>query len=328
MNPGIVIRPARCGLSFLAVALICALAAPALADEGVPAGEIDVPAPESPRAIPDPSPEAARTLSDPSADEAGEDLWSFRVAAPGYVWVPNLKGTFVIEDTPIHYDLSLGNVFNLVFHNLKGYYAFAGEARRDRLSVRVDTYFVDFDNLSLNDLNKQVQDLPNGWESPLAVNMHLALALFTPSVSFTLFETPLDLGPFDDLRIDSVVGFRYAYMEMDARVVDSLIPGAIGRKVLQAREHYWEALPLGLEVELGFCENWSLLATTMLGGWGMGESRKTTTGQADFLLTYRLSDHLRAEAGGRWFDFNMKGEEVDTQIHNVFGPIFRVMWEF
>jgi hypothetical protein len=58
----------RLGLTFVAFALFGAPAAPVLADEGVPAGEIEVPTTEAPP-----------TLPNPPVEESEKDLWSFRV---------------------------------------------------------------------------------------------------------------------------------------------------------------------------------------------------------------------------------------------------------
>jgi hypothetical protein len=158
---------------------------------------------------------------------------------------------------------------------------------------------------------------------------HYTVALFTPSVSYTAFETDPDLGPFNHLRIEPKVGFRYVYLKADVRVVDSLIPEEIGRKVFRARESFWEPLPLGLEVELGFSENWSVLASVMIGGWGMGDAKSTTDGVGDLLLKYRISKHFTAEAGARWLDIYVKGKEYDwLQLHNLWGPNVRVTWNF
>jgi hypothetical protein len=246
-----------------------------------------------------------------------------------YGWLPNLKGTAIIDDLPIHFDITHGQVGQFVFHNLKGYFGFYGEARRDRLAAQLDVFYMKLSNLSLNDINKDAPSLPSGWNLPLDINQHYTVALFTPSISYTAFETDLDLGPFDHLRIEPKVGFRYMYLKADVRVVDSLIPEEIGRKVFRAREHFWEPLPLGLEVELGFFEDWSLLASVLLGGWGMGDAKSTTDGVGELMLKYRISKHLTAEAGVRWEDLYMKGNDYEyLQLHNLWGPRAQVTWNF
>ena len=328
MEPSSAVRPSRLGFVFAAVVLMGALALPALADEGVPAGEIEVPAPEPPRAMSDTEREVARTISGQPADEE-EDLWSFRVAAPGYVWLPDIEANAIVEGRAIDFDLDHGDVIDIVFSNLKGYYAFYGEARRGPISVRLDTYYIEFDNLDLGDVNKEIPALPIGWQPHLDIKQDYVIALFTPSVSFTAFETDRHWGPFTGLRIEPMAGWRYMYFQGDIRVKDSLIPGAIGKKLVQFKENLWQLLPLGVEVEVGLSENLSILASVLLGGWNIGpDSKGSTDGMGELMLKYRMSKHFTAEVGVRWLDASFKGKEVDLQFDNLWGPMLRVMWEF
>ena len=67
----------------------------------------------------------------------------------------------------------------------------------------------------------------------------------------------------------------------------------------------------------------------MLGGWGLADSKGSTDGVGDLLLKYRFARHFTAEAGIRWLDMYVKGDDIDYfQLHNIWGPLVRVSLSF
>ena len=205
---------------------------------------------------------------------------------------------------------------------------FYGEVRRDRIGARFDLLWMEFKRVGLSDLNLSPPDLPIDRQSQLGLDMQINLVLFHQALSYRLFETTLDIGPLDYLRIEPLVGFRYVNFAIEAVITDSLVLEEIGMTTLDAKENWWTFVPVGVEVELGFCEKWSLLANVMLGGWGMGTAKGGTDGIADVLLKYRLSENWTAQLGVRWFDMYMKGDDLDLELHNAWGPLIKFAWNF
>jgi hypothetical protein len=260
-----------------------------------------------------------------------EDVWGFRVAVPLYVWWPNLRGSTVVhfEDADgdpagerINFHLNHGEVFDLIFSDLNGIYFFFGEARRKRLTARLDLIYLGFDHVSEADIN---ESLPGRF---LDLDQDIGITLLNPSVSHQVFETPLNIGPLDSFEFGLSAGFRYLYLQFKAKVSDTEIPGLDGQTVLDVTEHFWEVFPVGAEFRLGLYDKWSLRGRLLLGGWGMVDAKKGTDGMADVIVGYQLREHFSFEVGMRWLDLNVKGNDMDWEMRNMWGPTVALIANF
>jgi hypothetical protein len=66
----------------------------------------------------------------------------------------------------------------------------------------------------------------------------------------------------------------------------------------------------------------------LLGGWGMATSKNGSDGVADVALSYQFHDHFSFEFGMRWLGINVKGEDIDYQIRNAWGPTVGIISNF
>lgn len=252
------------------------------------------------------------------------DPWQFRVAVPLYGWLPNLEGTAQVEDTSIDFDLSHGDVLDLFSTDLSGFWSFYGDVRRDRVTFSLDVYYVSFDQVSLSEVNLD----PSNPRVKVDADQEYTFGIFHPALAYTLVDEPLDLGPFERFTFEPLVALRYVYFDAEAKLDDALLPSLQGREVLDDTEHYFELLPLGGRFDLAFLDKWSLRGRFMLGGWGLWDSDHGTDGMADLLLAYRFHPSWTLEAGVRWYDMNVVGNELDYELRNVWGPIVGVIWSF
>ncbi len=275
--------------------------------------------------------DSASVSAPPPVPVEEEDVWGFRVAVPLYIWWPNLRGsaTAHFDDAAgdslsekINFDIDHGEVFDLIFSDLNGIYLFFGEVRRERLAARLDLLYMGFDHVSIEDLNESIPD------RFLNLDQDIGITLLHPSVSYQLFETPLDIGPLDSFEFGLAVGFRYMNLAFKAKISDSLIPALNGVTVLDRTENYWEVFPVGAEFRLGFYDKWSLSARVLLGGWGMVDAKSGTDGMADAVLGYQFHDHFSFEFGWRWLDMDAKGKELDWTLRNLWGPTVAIIANF
>ena len=66
----------------------------------------------------------------------------------------------------------------------------------------------------------------------------------------------------------------------------------------------------------------------LTGGTNTRSSKGGTDGIGDALLKYRLSEHWTAQLGVRWFDMYMKGDHLDYELYNAWGPLVKFVWNF
>ncbi len=264
-----------------------------------------------------------------AGDEEG--LWGFRVAVPLYIWYPNMRGNATVhfEDRAgsdqaeqIDFHLNHGEIFDLIFSDLNGIYLFFGEVSRERLTARLDLLYMGFDHVSIDDINESIPD------RFFDLDQDLGMTLVHPSVAFQLFETQLDIGPLDSFEFGLGAGFRYMYLQFKAKVSKSPRGNLDGLTVLDVTEHYFEALPVGAEFRLGFCDKWSLNGRILLGGWGIGNGKKGTDGLADLFVGYQFHDDFSFEVGMRWLDMDVKGNDFDWTMRNMWGPTMAVIANF
>jgi hypothetical protein len=259
-----------------------------------------------------------------------EDVWGFRVAVPLYIWWPNLRGNAGVkfedrgnnEVETINFDIDHGEVLDLIFSDLTGIYYFFGEVRRERFAAQLDLMYFGFDHVSIGDLNESI---PGRF---IDLDQKIGLTLVHPSLSYQLFETPLNIGPLNSFEFRLAVGFRYTYLQFKAKISKSAIPALNGQTVLDDTQHYFEILPVGAQFRLGFCDKWSLGARVLLGGWGMADAKSGTDGMADAALGYQFHENFTFEFGMRWFDMDANGKDLDWTLRNLWGPTVAVIANF
>lgn len=301
-----------------------ALAGPALADPAA-SGDDVVPsrpwaweAPEWPAAG-----EAPEAVSRLEADAQDEGDWSFRLAVPLYVWWPDIRGTVDLFDkSSIDFDLHHSDVLELIGDDFSGIWFFFGEARWKKFGARMDLVYMGFDHVSLSDENLEPA------VGTINVDQDYDVVLLDPSLSYRLIDTDLNLGPLTHFRFGYVLGMRYLYIKMKGRIEDSRIQALNGKRAFDDSENYFEILPLGAEMELGLSKHWLLRSRIMLGGWGWLDAKGGTDGMWDAALGYRFNESWVLEAGVRWFDAKLDGDDIDYELRNMWGPVAALMWEF
>jgi hypothetical protein len=249
-----------------------------------------------------------------------ESRWSFWVNVPLYVWWPNFAGKVEVEGLLIDYDLDHGDVLDLILNDLSGFASFKGGVRYDRFAFNFDLLWMQVKRVDLEDINKQVPH-----PSILDLSQKYDFVFTHPSLSYTLIDTPLDFGIINRFRFDALVGFRYVFFQALAKITDSHIPEEIGQTAIDDTEHYWEVLPVGAEIEVGLFENWSWQTRVMIGGWSMADSYGGTDGMADSVLRYHFHDNWTFDFGIRWLDMKTKGNVIDYELKNSYGPLFAFM---
>jgi hypothetical protein len=267
-------------------------------------------------------PAANHQPSSADGSDQRDDSWQFRLAVPLYIWWPDWNASLGADNLQVDLDLTHHDVISLVSDDLQGIFTFLGEARRGRWAAELDLFLIRLEGVGLADL-----DLGSGrFRTDLDMEFRQRMAHF--NLSYRLFEKQLSKGPFRDFYVEPIVAFRYLSLEANAEIKDSPISSLNGREVLDERERYFQLLPLGVQMEVGLSERWSIFTRAMFGGWGIWDSKDGADYLIDVVLKYRFSESWTAQLGLRWFDMDVEGDDFDYEVSNVVGPAFGVIWSF
>jgi len=252
-----------------------------------------------------------------------EKLWSVSFSVPVYVWWPDFNAEFGIEEIPVDVNLTHRGMIDLILNDLSGYLAFMGGVRYDRFAFDLDVFWAQFKRVDFADLEKS---LPH----PFILDMSLKLDFLWihPSISYTLIDRKIDFGIFNRVRLDALMGFRYAWYRMKAKITESHIESRIGETIIDDSEHYWTYFPVGAELEFGLLENVSWLSRIMIGGWNIGSSAGGTDGYAVSTFRYHMTEHFTFDFGVKWQDQNMEGDLIDFRVDNMWGPVVGLVFHY
>jgi hypothetical protein len=271
-----------------------------------------------------PIPASSSDCTDDSCSDAQtpEDLWSFRLAVPLYLWWPDLQGSLGISGSSVDYSLSHRDVLELLGDGFDGIWMGFGEARYGRFGAQMDLVYMGVESASLSDVNLDPS------VGRLDIDQDYDVVIFDPSLSYRLIDTDLRLGPLNQFRFGLLMGMRYLRLDAKGKVDDATVPPLLGKTVFDDTENYWEVLPLGAEMQLGISKSWQLRSRLMLGGWGWLDSKGGTDGKWEAVLAYSFNESWVMQAGVRWFDASFEGSDLDFELRNTWGPVAALMWEF
>jgi len=231
---------------------------------------------------------------------------------PFPIWLPDAKGKLGVKGATLKYDLSHGDVINLMKELDRGFTG-AIEVRKDRWILGADVISAKLENVSLSDVNFSSEFVD--------VDMEIDVVMMNLMLGYRFFDGTLGDGSYPRLTLDGMADAYYFYLGQQTTVTKSPLGLLNGKEVVDYTGYFWEPM-VGGRARLQFSEKWNLSAKVLLGGKGYWDSEGSTDGTADVLFGYRMSKHWTVFFGARWLDFAVEKDEIDIySMENSWGPV-------
>jgi hypothetical protein len=255
--------------------------------------------------------QAAAPANSGCCANACEPARSLVIKFSPYGWLTEMRGDIGIRNVTAPVDVSLGQMWNLIFHELD--FAFLGqlEASYGRFGFLANGAFFELQ--------------PGAHIRSFEINSRISETALDLDFTYTLFGTPDTRCGCDQCKFDLIAGVRYYSLTGDISIT-----GPFENTVNDSGARAWTDLVFGGRFQIPLNDKWTLLARGDLGGFGInGCSRMAWN--VETIAVYHWSETCSLFAGWRWLDINYDrgiGHERFTYDVQTDGPLVGLTIKF